>query len=323
MRRMLFASVLVVAAYVVSCAEYEPLEFVEDGDAASLSGLNGQVGGVPPSSPEFVPMPAPCTDPPSTPGGQCQTGLRCAQAYNILLWGDYAGGVDVGGKIAVGGDLTMQSFSVGHQDEGGNVVVAGGDVTLSNGMVHGSVIHGGDAAVSQSVGFGGNGETVPGVGMDFGQCAAQICGTSVQLAQLASSGNVEITEIENGHLLLRLVGNGACFNTFRVDASVLSAAKHLAIDVPAGATVVLNVDGGPLTLSNFGIDYGATDFQQFVINAPFATEVAINSFGLDGSLLACDATVTFNNGQLRGTMVAWNLAGNGEFHDWAFQGCLP
>lgn len=332
-------AVLAALISVAGCEGYSPVPFDDDG-TNTLGPIGGAgehdefPGGDDPSAlpqngdnplglPQngIVPV-MPCETPPSSiqPPYSCDTGLLCAQSYNILVFTDYVGGVDVGGKIAAGANLSMSSFSVGHQDQGGDAIVVGGDVTLSNGFVHGNVVHNGAASISQNVGF--NGDVVPGLGLNFFSCVAQICGASNGLHHVAPNG---IVEFEDGNdPAVHLIGTHPCVNVFQMDAGVLSAAKHLTIKAPPTATIVINIDGDSLTLTNFGISFLAgADFQKLVINAPETSTIDIHGFGVEGTLLACNADVYFDNGQQRGTLVARSLSGNGEFHSWPFHGCLP
>lgn len=296
---------------LLSCATGDtPSPFFSDGDVATqtgqMAGANGPGIWAPPSSPHG-----------------CQTDLLCAQPYNALVFGNYAGGVDVGGHLAIGGDLTMQSFSVGHQNQGGNAVVAGGMVTLANGSVHGNVLHGGDVDINVSVGFEKDGEIIADDPMDFDQCFADICGSSHALYELTPNGTTTV-DYSGEDANINLSGVNAFTNVFRIDADDLSAAKSLKINVPNGATIVVNIVGVFLSLTDFHINIlNGASFQNLVFNAPQAETIHINGFGMNGSLLACKADVLFENGQMKGTMVAENLTGPGEFHHWPFEGCLP
>ena len=66
--------------------------------------------------------------------------------YTLFLLRDYSGGMDVKGKVAAGGNITMTSFSVGEDMPDNNVsrtLVAGGNLKLTNGSVWGEAFYGG------------------------------------------------------------------------------------------------------------------------------------------------------------------------------------
>jgi choice-of-anchor A domain-containing protein len=54
-----------------------------------------------------------------------------------------------------------------------------------------------------------------------------------------------------------------------------------------------------------------------------ATDLTIQGVTVEGSVLAPDADITFNNGSINGTLVGSSLTGNGQSHVRLFGGCLP
>src|SRR5262249_52585356 len=95
------------------------------------------------------------------------------------------------------------------------------------------------------------------------------------------------------------------------------------ISAPAGATVLVNVSGDSAQMQNMGLSVSGTDRQHVLFNFAGATALTLGGIAVEGSVLAPRANVTFNNGNLEGTLVARSLAGSGEFHNFPSQASVP
>jgi choice-of-anchor A domain-containing protein len=130
---------------------------------------------------------------------------------------------------------------------------------------------------------------------------------------------------------LQFVGTNANLNTFVVQAADFNSANGIQIDAPTGSTVVINVAGLNVNFQNLGINFtnlngdatGATDKTHVVYNFYQAQTLGISGISVQGSVLAPLANVTFSNGNIEGNLVAGNLTGSGETHDYPFVGTLP
>jgi hypothetical protein len=78
--------------------------------------------------------------------------LGTAGNYNVFVFNDYSGSdSDVEGALAAGGNVTLQNYGVGGtlSADSGDVLVAGGDLTYTNGKINnGNAVVGGSASLS-------------------------------------------------------------------------------------------------------------------------------------------------------------------------------
>ncbi|WP_422723899.1 choice-of-anchor A family protein [Hyalangium rubrum] len=233
--------------------------------------------------------------------------------YNLFLLGDYTEGTDVEGKVAAGGNITMNHFSVGHEMPDtniSNVLVAGGNLTLSNGGVWGEAWHGGSYSADQSVIYP-RGSVAQGTPIDFAARGAELRNLSSQLASLPVNGTT--TRESWGGLMLR--GTDGHLNVFQVSASDFTGAKLLSIEAPAGSLAVLNIQGISATFAGFGQSFaGGIDQRGVLFNFGDATSINAQGYGFWGTVLAPYAHITFHNGSFDGGIYAQSLTGNAEGH---------
>ncbi|GEM_PF-1828970 len=247
--------------------------------------------------------------------------LGPAQGFNVFVLEDYdtdADGFDIGGSAAAGGNVHFSSFAVGDDRAGGTVLVAGEDLTLANGTVHGDAYYGGVASIASSVGFDHGGSVITGEPIDFDDAAIQFDLLSQELASLDATGTTTLQSWGG----IDLEGTDADLNVFELDGDDLSASLRLTIDVPAGSVALINVDGTSVSMdSHSQVLYGA-DQTDVLYNLHEASWLDIHSISVQGSVLAPMAEVTFVDGNFEGTLVALEVIGNGEFHDHPFDGTV-
>ncbi|HVG62770.1 MAG TPA: choice-of-anchor A family protein [Hyalangium sp.] len=233
--------------------------------------------------------------------------------YNLFVLEDYNLGTDVEGKVAAGGNITMNNFSVGHRLADGNLantLVAGGNLTLTNGGVWGDARYGGslssDATVVQP-----RGTMEQGTPIDFAARGAELRNLSTRLSGLAANGTTTLEPW--GGIMLR--GTNAEVNVFEVNASSFTGATLFYIEAPAGSMAVVNIAGGSATFTGFGIAFGGGIDQHGVLyNFVDATSISANGFGFWGTVLAPNADVNFSNGSFDGGFYAKSFTGYAEGH---------
>jgi choice-of-anchor A domain-containing protein len=232
--------------------------------------------------------------------------------HNLFLLEDYNLGTDVEGKVAAGGNITMNNFSVGHRLPASDIaetLVAGGNLNLSNGGVWGDAWHGGNYTPSTTVTFV-RGTASQGTPIDFAAQGAALRGLSAQLASLTPNGTATIETW--GGLMLR--GTDPDVNVFQVSASTLSNTVLLSIDAPASSLAVINISGGSATLRGGHQFIGGIDQQGVLFNFAEATSISASGYGLWGTMLAPYAHVAFHNGSFDGGIYAKSMTGNAEGH---------
>lgn len=253
-----------------------------------------------------------------------------ASGYNIYVLGDLKlSNVDAEGRVAVAGNAKLANYGIGSKFSGnpsaaGTTLVVGGDLDYRGGEVHyGSAVHGGTLTGNFGIPRGSVSQGNP---LDFAGLSNELTTASSYLGALESTGT---TTLQWGGVYL--TGTGKDLNVFTLEAAALASANHFVIDAPAGATVLVNITGNAGTMKGMGFDFrdyngdgtGSTSMQKVLYNFVDATSLNIHSIGVKGSILAPKANVTFQNGNIDGQLIAGSLEGNGEAHQYAFEGDLP
>jgi choice-of-anchor A domain-containing protein len=246
--------------------------------------------------------------------------LGAASDYNVFVLGDIQQQyTDIEGKLAAGGDINFTG-GIGSklQTNGSNVVVAGGDLTMSNGQVfHGNAVYGGNHNVASNVGIP-QGQFNKGNPIDFSAAGNELKQLSTYLASLAPTGS---TTVEYGGI--NLAGKGTNFNVFNLSGADLSKANNFQISADSESTVVVNVSGSNVSMQNFGFNLTGTNRSKVLYNFYEATTLTASGIGIEGSILAPFANFAFNNGQTNGNVIVASMSGNGESHNYLFDGDLP
>ncbi|MCL1470828.1 choice-of-anchor A family protein [Argonema antarcticum] len=249
--------------------------------------------------------------------------LGVASDYNVFTLGNFTQtSTDVEGKLAVGGNATFTGgFGVGSHlsSNTGNVLVTGGNLNLNNGQVnHGNVVYGGTANVS-GVGFP-NGTLSKGNPIDFNAAGDYLKGLSSYLAGLTPTATTTV----QAWGAINLSGNSSSLNIFNLSGAALSKTNYFEIaNAGKDSTVVVNVSGKDVSMKNFGFNIGGISRQNVLYNFYEATSLDVSGIGIEGSILAPLAALNFNNGQINGNVIAGSVTGNGESHNYLFNGALP
>ncbi|WP_309243024.1 choice-of-anchor A family protein [Hyalangium versicolor] len=233
--------------------------------------------------------------------------------YNLFVLEDYTLGSDVEGKVAAGGNISMNNFSVGFRLSASEIaatLVAGGDLTLSNGGVWGDAWYGGNYSAGSSVVYP-RGTVAQGTPIDFAARGFALNKLSTRLAALTANGSTTIASWGG----ITLHGTDPELNVFQVSASAFTGAKLLLIDAPAGSLVVINVSGSSATFTGFGQSFsGGINAHGVLFNFVDATSVTAQGYGFFGTVLAPKAHVQFTDGSFDGGIYARSMTGNAEGH---------
>ncbi|BAY92558.1 MULTISPECIES: choice-of-anchor A family protein [unclassified Tolypothrix] len=247
-------------------------------------------------------------------------GLGIASSYNVFSLGNVTQQyTDIEGKLAAGGNINFVG-GLGSKlaNNSGNVVVAGQNLTLSNSQVnHGNAVYGGVANVASNVGFP-NGTLSKGNPIDFNAAAAELRSLSQSLASLTPTGKTTVQSWG----AINLAASGSAFNVFNLSGADVSKTNYFEIKADANATVVINISGTNVSMQNFGFNIIGTDKQKVIYNFYEATNLTASGIGIQGSILAPLANFNFNNGQVNGNVIVGSLTGNGESHNYLFNGNL-
>lgn len=279
--------------------------------------------------------------------------LGLAGEFNVFVLGDMAAAdSDIEGRLAVGGNLTLNNYSVGSKLSNSlgarDDLIVGGDITLTNTRIYnGNARSGGVASIAQTVGFYSdddpnrlNGSYIPGNPLDFNVLSDELIDKSASWGALSSAGSQMSMDAWGN---VKLTGSDAAFNIFSVSASDLSKATSFWIDVPLGAQTLVNVSGNDVTMNDFGFfrsdangekvqvldNSGDSLFTQGILFNLFgATSLNLHAISIEGSLLAPLATTRFYDGQINGNMIlgAWDLVYGeyaGEAHNVPLLTAVP
>jgi choice-of-anchor A domain-containing protein len=246
--------------------------------------------------------------------------LGVASDFNLFTFGNFSSsGSDTEGRLAVGGNAELTNYSVGTSlgSIGGNSLVVGQNLIFAGGQVNkGDAVYGNTATTSN---FGiPDGSLIKGSPIDFEAARTQLTDLSGSLAGLSANGS-----FNNHYGTLQFVGTDSSLNSFTITAPSLHSANGITIDAPANSTVVINIGGDDIYFDYLGISITNTDKQHVLYNFYEATKLTIAGISVQGSILAPMANVNFMNGNLEGTLIANNVTGQGEYHNFKFQGHLP
>jgi choice-of-anchor A domain-containing protein len=259
--------------------------------------------------------------------------LGPAGDYNVFVFGDYSGSnSDVQGRLAAGGNVTLQNYGVGDKlpANSGNVLVAGGDLTFTNGQIYnGNAVVGGNANLS-GVGMP-NGSVTSGASMpvDFAAERDYLTGLSNSLSQMSATGT---TSTPWGGALLFEGDNSSDLQVFNISGSELSSANTFGFVndtpmIPSDATLVFNISGSSVGMGNFDMQGFRNLLDESWDNVLFnfyeAETLDLFNIGIYGSILAPLADLNTSYGQINGTVVANSWKGPMQVNNTPFDGDTP
>jgi choice-of-anchor A domain-containing protein len=267
--------------------------------------------------------------------------LGVASDYNEFIFGNInQSGTDSEGRVAAGGAVNYSSMSVAANVKTtpsiGDLVV-GGNLNFSEGSVgylkdnadpayqKGSIYVGGIATIAPTVGYGSLTYATP---IDFNAAQNYLTQSSLSWGGLASNGNVSTQSLGNGALGILLTGYDSNLNVFHLSGAdvILANAGNFKIDIPKGATALVNIDGTISAMQNFGFFFpdDKFDWDPYILyNFYQATSLTFGAIEIHGSVLAPYANVDFSDGHIEGQLIAMSLKGTGEAHDEYFVGQIP
>ncbi len=256
--------------------------------------------------------------------GPISLDLSAAQGDNLLVWGNASlSNSDIQGRVAAGGNVTMSSYSIGGSLAGGSTpaLIAGG--TLSGSWSHvynGNIDVGGSASgtIYTDSGYTTNAGMGSSVPFAFTSAENTLLTDSLLWGVQAATGTSVLQ-----WSTLTLTGASSGVNVFDITAAQLQGASTVTINAPTGSQVLINVSGTSVSLSNMGFNGTFASDTDTLFNFYQATTVTMSGIGLNGSVLAPEAAVNFNNGQLNGELIAASFSGGGELHNYVFDSHVP
>jgi len=226
------------------------------------------------------------------------------EPFNTLIFGDFVGTADTGGRLFVGGTAELSDYSIsddlpsaeGTRDD----LVVGKIVKFKGGRIHGNVVYGEGEDVAKDVLKGWWGETklVKNASrFDFSAARAYYDNLSLRLSQTPPTGNTVAT----GSKLLSYRGD-ARTEIFQTNCSDIS--KSFSMDIPGlsgDASVIYNIAGKDCV---FNIQQKMELHKNVLYNFFEAETIEISSTAMQGSVLAPHALIKGSGGYINGQTIA-------------------
>ena len=244
-----------------------------------------------------------------------------AQDYNLFVTGGMTmHGSDTEGRVAVGGNAALSSYSVGAKaSPSGVYLVVGGNLTAQGGSTVGETVVAGQASQNWSnAGLQPAGTPLP---VNFAAEAARRGALAPLRDGYAANGSVAIPW--SGQY--SLTGTSAGLNVFDLDGALLAHTNTLTINLTPGSTALINVSGLADSFSNAGISIVGGDASSILWNFADATSLSFSGINMLGSVLAPNANYTGGWGQLNGQVIVKSFGdanGATQINNVAYKGGL-
>ena len=231
-------------------------------------------------------------------------------------------GVNVGGKLAVGRDLTIIGSDIGGQlrtrPTVPDVVVAGRDLDFQSGTVHyGNVAYGNSTNLPVTQVVYPNGSLIHSSPINFAAQGAYLNSLSSSLRGYDVNGVNTVTADT-----LHLTGTDLYLNVFTVTGAQLLAAPKISVRVPNGSVAVVNISGVSLEYTG-SVDLN-NNLDNFVLfNFWQATSLSIIGSSIDGTILAPRADLQATGSLFRGQLFVNSLNSVSAHQNHSFVGYIP
>lgn len=238
--------------------------------------------------------------------------------FNLFVLKDMnVQGSDTEGRVAVGGNATLQSYSVGvpHGAPDAVNLVVGGDFNAISGSTQGETIVGGAANYSagwSAAGLQPSGTPLP---VDFAAEAIRLADLTETLAGYAENGTVAYENwgaSDGTHSYqTTLTGTDATLNVFNLDGFKASDTNTFTINLTPGSNALINVSGNAGLIWSAGIFINGGDASNILWNFSDATSLSFYNIDLRGSVLAPHADYNPGGwGVINGQVVVNSFSGN-------------
>ena len=220
---------------------------------------------------------------------------------NIYTLGNFTSySSDVEGALVSGGSVKIESYAVNQNNRDafgapGYALVARNDVTLKNGSINNGLVYAGGTVSLTSAGPAPASQAKP---LDFDAVSAYYQSLSANLSQVAPTGTV--TSLYSG---VKVSGGGqGSIDLFNVASNVFANSSSWTLHgLTPGQTLIFNVSGASVTFNNGGISFAPLNDYNVLFNFYEATSLDVR--GIIGSVLAPNAAVTANWGQVNGNLI--------------------
>jgi choice-of-anchor A domain-containing protein len=248
---------------------------------------------------------------------------------NVMVWGNFsATSSDVQGRLAAGGNVNINHYSVGDQLlaslRGGATITAGGNVNFPSGTVYyGNVVAGGNITGNAATRwlqspYHAYANTAPAV--DFDAQRASMTQLSQAIAAMTPTG----TDLYQWSQLF-LTGTGpGNIQVFDVSASDLANSTNIVVSgIDPSATLIVNVHGTTASMHGGMDNFFAAHASQVLFNFIDAAALDFSGIGLQGSVLAPNAAIHGQSGVIWGQVIGASWSGNMQINQVYYDGYVP
>ena len=257
----------------------------------------------------------------------CGTGNTlpgAAANYGVFIVGNGSATIadsQMSGSLAVGGGATIANYAVASGVASGGNIFVGGQLTAANGGVganqQGTIFF--ENGAPQLTGFTAGGGATASTAIDFNAAAAYYQSAATALGAQAPNGT---TTICDG--CINFTGTNTTLNVFTVSGAALGNANEIAITVPPGSAVVINVTGNTAKFQNGAVVETGATAATVLWNFPSPTNITlVGSMDPMGTILAPFSYVNGGFGAMTGQLIAATLVANTSFNDVQYACTLP
>jgi choice-of-anchor A domain-containing protein len=250
----------------------------------------------------------------------------------VTLGGGVSGFRDVHGPVAANGDVqAANGLSLNTYTNEPIALASTGGVNFTSGAVAGDVDNPGSYPPSQSVTYyrGGHHTSTPISSNTF-----TTIHSSLQTMSNTLNGYTAIPATKSQQKVT-FSGSDPELNVFSLASDKITGATTFEFDVPIGSAAIINVSGTNAYFQNAGFmgpqgvtTQGVPSNARILWNFPTTTSLSLLNLSFPGSILAPNASASFNNGQIFGTAVVqsanpeWMELHWVPYHGLAASGCL-
>jgi choice-of-anchor A domain-containing protein len=273
------------------------------------------------------------------PGSECPVDddapLGPASDYNVYVVGDMnVWNSDIAGWSAVGGDATVENYGLNTGGSTGTALSVAGTFTATDAQLYGT--GGGEAGACALTRFGTPNSSMDCTGADFDAASADNTDSLDAIIDWTAGLDTGTNTATLNEWWPQLIIDGTDstgVNAVSVDTCAVEAAIEAkwswATDIQgwdikgtSGSTLVINLYGdcGDMFFKNGWMGVSGVSRSNVVWVLHDMTEVEIKNVSVQGALFAPYTDVTFNNGNIDGTLVAASFDGSGESHEVSFEG---
>ena len=259
--------------------------------------------------------------------------LGVAGNFSAFVFGDMtvAGSTDAEHSVAVQGNFKASTWTAAQggatYSTGGKdwAVVVGGNVNWSDGSAKsGATYVGGTLTVGSAnnptLGAVQQGGTSP---VDFAAAKTQLTSEAARLMNMTATGTALYGTAKSGGWAggIYLQGSNKSVEYFTLDSSKLAtgnAFQQLSLDsgFAAGSTIVINIVGSAteIALANLNSLLGFSGHETLLNFASNISKITLGSLSADATVLALNADVTDNGGNVNGGVIAKSFTGSAQLN---------